>query len=173
MRNIYHDVEIDRWIISDEHGRELQVEFDPAQSNSFMELHKNFRNELSLTASFSPEYNTASYRVLGVMQVAKRPWDNNCTRHEMVVLCKQTDSYKHWLVWLYADWPDDLEANPVIRDHETQAMIIAFETQVENWTKTLTHMFLFVTEGVLKVPKRWFNPCISGNKSVKWAAVGE
>ncbi len=164
---IIHDIEVDKWVISDPDGRSIQVEFDPRNSNSFMELEKDFRNTLKLTASFDSQYDLMKYRVLGVMQAGSKRWDNDCTRYEMVLLCKAANG-DHWLAWIYVDWPRDPGRDPEIDETGTQIVVFKFDLVLCSWRKTSTHMRLTLPEGILLVPKHWFHPTISGDQHIHW-----
>ena len=168
MKNIWHDIEIDKWIMTDDR-QECVLEFDPTESNSFMELHNSCRNELSLTASFSAYYNTLKYRVHGVMQSRCYNWDDDCQRHELVLLCKTSDG-EFALVWLYVNWPHETSRQPYLVAYETQAVVFKFAFELIAWRKTVTHMVLETNLGFLSVPRKWFRPCITGNKSIQWVA---
>ena len=137
------------------------MRFDPALSNSYMELDTS---TMTLTASFDSRYDRMVYTVLGAVEVGSRMWDAGEEMHH-VVLRGTTDAFD-FLAWVDVMWPPT--SPPYIKEDTIQVVVLPPTERVVSIDLCDRTLRVALQDGSeLSTPAVWWRPRIRGDQSIR------
>lgn len=145
---------------------------------SFYDLDEQCR----LKANFETPYERVEWKIIDVIthhRLYKEVWNSELTNSIEPILVIQTETGSIWFSWIHIIW--DVDKEKILSCYDINTIVPTFSFQYLNSFASVRERGVLRSDGsafvnlllrgkkrTLEFPYRWWSPCVSDNKTVKW-----